>query len=91
MQDLAGCKQPAPVSVSPLKIPRSTPDWFHYKPLCVDRLAFHPKIHHLNSCPGGTILSLSMSDNAIMTTFYPRMEIIHWMSLLSVEAFITTV
>jgi len=31
----------------------------------------YPKIHHLNSCPGGTILSLSMSDNAIMTAFYP--------------------
>ena len=24
--DLAGCKQSAPVSVSPLKVPRSTPD-----------------------------------------------------------------
>ena len=54
-------------------------------------LPSHPKIHHLNSYPGGTILSLSKSDNAIMTAFYPGMEIIHWMSLLSVKAFITTV
>jgi len=32
-------------------------------------------------------MSLSMSDNAIMTAFYPGMD---WMSLLSVEIFITT-
>ena len=82
--DLAGCKQwgpkqSAPVSVSPLKVPRSTLTykWFIISLSVSIGLPSYPKIHHLNSCPGGTLLSLSMSDNAIMTAFYPGVTVIY--------------
>ena len=68
--------------------------WFRYNPLCVDRLAFpsqDPPPKQLSRLNHITTLSLSMSDNVIMTAFYLRMEIIHWMSLLSAKTFTTTV
>ena len=37
-------------------------------------LLSHPKIHHLNSC---LVLSFLMSENATMTVFYYKMEIIY--------------